>query len=103
VDIWYRSGEWSQQWLTLARSVVALDRIGQHELAAEVLGAFEHHAALDVPPVVPSVRDVAIRTRAALAERFGVHRFDELRQAGIAVSLPVLVDRTRRSLLGVGA
>ena len=32
--LWYRAGEWSQQWHTLSRCVIALHRIGRHELAA---------------------------------------------------------------------
>ena len=40
VDAWYRADEWAQQWLTLSRCVIALERIKQHELAAEVLAKF---------------------------------------------------------------
>ena len=41
VDVWYRTGEWAQQWHTLTRCVIALDRIGQPAVAAEVLGSIE--------------------------------------------------------------
>ena len=46
VGLWYRAGEWSQQWHTLSRCMIALYRIGQTELAVELLGAIEAHAML---------------------------------------------------------
>ena len=59
VDIWYRSGEWAQQWHTLSRCVIGLDRIGQPEVAAQVLGAIEAHTTMGGPPVMSTLRDLA--------------------------------------------
>ena len=71
VDLWYRAGEWSQQWHTLSRCVIALDRIGQPELAAEVVGAIEAHATMGAPPSMTTLRQVAFETRDSLVATLG--------------------------------
>ena len=101
VDIWYRAGEWAQQWLTLSRCVIALDRLGHHELATQVFGAIERHTTVDAPPVMPTVRDLAVQTRASLDERLGEHRAAELRAEGALLPDAALVHRTRSALLGL--
>ena len=99
VDAWYRAGEWAQQWLTLSRCVIALDRLEQHELAAEVLGAIEIHSSVDAPPGMPSVLRTAVDTRGSLLERFGGERAAELAMQGARLPLAELVRRTRSALL----
>jgi hypothetical protein len=101
VDIWYRAGEWAQQWLTLSRCVIALDGLGHHELAAELFGAIERHTTVDAPPVMPTVRDLALQTRASLEQRLGEHRAAELRADGALLTDAALVHRTRSALLGL--
>ena len=66
VDTWYRVGEWAQQWHTLSRCVIALDRIGRPEMACEVLGAIEAHTTLGGPPVMTTLRDLVFEARDAL-------------------------------------
>ena len=100
VDVWHRAGEWAQQWHTLSRCVVALDRIEQSELAAELLGAIEAHTTLGGPPVMTTVRDLVFRTRDSLAGRLGEDRTDELRAVGASLPVATVVDRTRNALLG---
>jgi hypothetical protein len=102
VDLWYRAGEWSQQWHTLSRCVIALHRVGQSELAAEVIGAIEAHASLGVAPMSPTLRSVAFDTRDELVAALG-ERGDELRRRGAASPVDEIVHRTRRALLGVTA
>jgi predicted ATPase/DNA-binding winged helix-turn-helix (wHTH) protein len=99
VDAWYRAGEWAQQWLTLSRCLIALDRLEQYELAAELLGAIEHHSSVDAPPGMPSVLTTAVDTRESLLERFGSERAAELGMRGIGLPLVELVNRTRNALL----
>ncbi|MGE5210733.1 MAG: hypothetical protein ACM3MM_05685, partial [Acidobacteriota bacterium] len=99
VDAWYRAGEWAQQWLTLSRCVIALDRIDQEELAAEVLGAIERHSSVDAPPGMPSVLRTAVDTRDSLLERLGDERAAELGMRGAELPLAELVHRTRNALL----
>ena len=103
VDAWYRAGEWAQQWLTLSRCVIALDRLEQHEQAAEVLGAIELHSSVDAPPGMPSVLRTAVDTRESLLERFGAERAAELAMQGVQLPLAELVHRTRNTLLAVGS
>lgn len=100
VDVWYRAGEWAQQWHTLSRCVIALDRIDRPELAAEVLGAIESHTTLGGPPVMTTLRALAFETRDSLVDRLGDARTEELRAAGASLPVTVLVDRTRNALLG---
>ena len=100
VDAWYRAGEWAQQWLTLSRCVIALERIEQHELAAEVLGAIEMHTTVDAPPGMPTVLQKAVDTRQSLVDRLGEERAAELGASGAGLPLSELVLHTRRALLG---
>jgi predicted ATPase/DNA-binding winged helix-turn-helix (wHTH) protein len=99
VALWQRAGDWTQQWLTLARCVIALHRVGQSELAAEVLGAIEAHAMLGVAPMSPTLRGVAFTTRDELVSELGAARADELRSAGASCPVEDIVERTRRALL----
>ncbi len=99
VDLWYRAGEWSQQWHTLSRCVIALDRIGQPEIAAEAVGAIEAHAILGAPPSMTTLRAIAFETRDSLPEKLGSARSDDLLAAGAARPLAEIVERTRNALL----
>lgn len=100
VDTWYRAGEWAQQWHTMSRCLIALDRIGQHEAAALVLGAIDAHTTMGTPPVMATLRDLAFETRDSVMTQLGANRTEE--QGAIGASMPVatLVDRTRNALLG---
>jgi predicted ATPase/DNA-binding winged helix-turn-helix (wHTH) protein len=101
VDVWYRAGDWSQQWHTLSRCVIALDRVGNHDLAMELVGAIETHASLGVAPMTSILHDVAFATRDALVDDLGDARASELRAAGAACPVDEIVLRTRRALTGV--
>ena len=70
VGLWYRAGEWSQQWHTLSRCMIALHRIGKTELAVELLGAIEAHAMLAVAPMSSTLHDAVLATP-RLARRRG--------------------------------
>jgi predicted ATPase/DNA-binding winged helix-turn-helix (wHTH) protein len=100
VDVWYRAGEWGQQWHTLSRCLIALDRTGQPEVAAEVLGAIEAHTTLGGPPVIVTLRDLAFETKDSLTSQLGTDRTELCRARGAARPVANLVDRTRRALLG---
>jgi predicted ATPase/DNA-binding winged helix-turn-helix (wHTH) protein len=99
VALWYRAGEWSQQWHTLSRCVIALDRIGSAELALELLGSIETHATLGVAPMTSILHDVAFATKDALVRQLGDARATELRAAGAGCPVEDIVLRTRRALL----
>ena len=100
VDLWYRAGEWSQQWHTLSRCVIALDRIGQPELAAEVVGAIEAHATIGAPPSMTTLRSVAFETRESLASTLGRRaQRGAVRTIGASRPLAEIVHRTRNALL----
>ena len=100
VGLWYRAGEWSQQWHTLSRCMFALHRIGQTEIAVELLGAIEAHAMLAVAPMSSTLHDIVLATRDAMVEELGPDRADEVRSAGGSRPVEDIVRRTRAALLG---
>ncbi len=100
VDVWFRAGEWAQQWHTVTRCVIALAAIGEDELATEVLGAIDAHSAIGAPPVIPLLRDRVLDLSAELRERHGAELDDRLRAAGARMPVAEVVERTRRALLG---
>jgi hypothetical protein len=100
VGVWYRAGDWSQQWLTLSRCVIALDRIGEPDLAIELLGAIEAHATLGVAPMSSALQDVLFATRSQLVDSVGVERSEQLLAAGATCPVEEMVLRTRRALVG---
>ncbi len=100
VDAWYRAGEWPQQWHTLARCVIALDRIDEPAWALEVVGAIESRAAIGTPPVMVTLRDLALRARTELVERLGPDRSADLLRSGAERPVADIINRTRQALLG---
>jgi hypothetical protein len=103
VDVWYRAGEWAQQWHTLTRCVIALHRIGQQEVAAQALGAIELHTTMGGPPFMRALRELAFETRDLVCAQLGEERTEEHRAIGASLPVAALVDRTRNALLGRGA
>ena len=97
--LWFRAGDWSQQWHTLSRCVIALHRVGNIELAMELVGTIETYAALGVAPMTSILRDIAFTTRDQLIGQLGETRADELRAAGAICPVDEIVLRTRRALL----
>ena len=99
VALWYRAGEWSQQWHTLSRCVVALHRIGDIAHAMELVGAIEAHAMLGVAPMSSVLHDVVLETRDALVDQLGVTEAEARLAAGAACPVEDVVHRTRQALL----
>lgn len=95
IDLWFRFGEWAQQWHTLSRSVVALTQIDE---AGEVIGAVELHATVGATPVMASLSDQMLEATDSLKAQLGSDRYDELRAAGAARPIADLVDRTSTAL-----
>lgn len=100
VGVWYRAGDWSQQWHTLSRCVIALDRIGQAELAIELLGAIEMHAMVGVAPMSGTLHDLVFATRSQLVDSMGAERTGGLLAVGATCPVEDIVLRTRRALVG---
>jgi hypothetical protein len=100
VDVWYRAGDWSQQWHTLSRCVIALHYIGNDELAMEIVGAIEAHATLGSAPMSSILQGVAFATRDELINELGEDRAAAQREAGANAPVDDIVSRTRRALMG---
>jgi predicted ATPase/DNA-binding winged helix-turn-helix (wHTH) protein len=101
VDTWYRTGEWAQQWHTLMRCVIALDRIGRPTVAAEVLGSIEAHSAVGAPPLMVTLRDLVLETRDSIERQLGADRSAACRAAGALLPVGSTVERTRLALRGL--
>ncbi len=100
VDIWSRAGEWAQQWHTMSRCLIALQGIGELEVAAQVLGAIEAHTTMGGPPVMTTLRDLAFTTRDSVIATLGAERAEHLRALGASLPVTTLVELTRSTLLG---
>ena len=100
VGVWYRAGDWSQQWHTLSRCVIALNQVDRVELAVELLGAIEAHATLGVAPMASTLHDLVFATRSQLVDSIGADRAAELLAEGAACPVEDIVLRTRRALIG---
>lgn len=98
VDTWYRTGEWAQQWHTLMRCVIALDRIGRPAVAAEVLGSIEAHSAVGAPPLMVTLRDLVLDTRESIEAQLGADRTVACRAAGALLPVASTVELTRLAL-----
>ncbi len=103
VDTWYRTGEWAQQWHTLMRCVIALDRIGRPAVAAEVLGSIEAHSAVGAPPLMVTLRDLVLETRDSIEAQLGGDHSATCRAAGALLPVGSTVERTRLALRNVPA
>ena len=101
VQVWFRAGEWSQQWHTMSRCVIALHRIGERELAAEAIGAIEARATLGVAPMTATLRRDLFETRTELVAELGPERTAALRVRGAAAPVATVVLRTRDALRGL--
>jgi hypothetical protein len=101
IDIWSRAGDWSHQWITMARCVIALHRLGMDEMAAELVGAIEARATLGAAPVTSTLRNDVFETRAALTAALGDDRAAELRTRGASSPVEAIVGRTRDALRAV--
>jgi hypothetical protein len=100
VALWYRAGEWAQQWHTLSRCVIALHRTERGELAMELVGAIEEHATLGVAPMTSTLHEVALDARDALITSLGTDHADALRARGAACPVDDIVLRTQQALRG---
>ena len=100
IDVWFRAGEWAQQWLTLTGCIVALYRLGHFELAAQSIGAIEARATLGALPVTASLRERAFEVVDALKRKQGEERFDTLKLEGAELPVSEIVQRNRSALLG---
>lgn len=99
VDAWYRSGDWSQQWLALSKAIPALTAAGDLVDAALLVGAVETHASIAPPPLAVTVRTATLEGLDRLRTELGDDRYDELHRAGAALPVDEIVDLTRRRLL----
>ena len=100
VDVWYRSGDWSQTWLTLNQSLVALERLGRYEEAALVVGAIRAHASIGAAPSRPEERSAMLASVEATRAALGDEAHDDATRRGAAMALGSVVQLARSGLAG---
>lgn len=83
------------------RCVIALDRIGQPAVAAEVLGSIEAHSAVGAPPLMVTLRDLVLDTRDSIEQQLGADQAAACRAAGAVLPVATTVERTRLALRGL--
>jgi hypothetical protein len=88
VDVWFRAGEWSQQWVTLSRCVVALTATGRAQSAAKIIGAVNQHAVIAATPVVATLRDRTLEAEGELRSVLGDEEYE--RCCAIGAEMPVV-------------
>ncbi|MEM7195105.1 MAG: winged helix-turn-helix domain-containing protein [Pseudomonadota bacterium] len=98
VDIWFRAGEWAQQWLTFTGCVVALHKLGDLQLAAINIGAIRARSVLAALPVTQRFRDRALSVEEDLIRKLGSEQFTQLVRIGDDLPTADLVQKTRTRL-----
>lgn len=98
VDVWFRAGEWSQQWVTLSRCVVALTATGQAQSAAEIIGAVNQHAVIAATPVVATLRDRTLEAEGELRSILGDEEYQRCRAIGAEMPVVEVVHSARAAL-----
>ena len=98
LDVWFRSGDWSQQWLALSKSIPALVARDDMEVAAELVGAVEAHASIAPPPSTEAVREDTAALLGEIESHHGSARFEQLCREGAAIPVEQVVHRTRAAL-----
>jgi len=99
VEVWHRSGDWAQLWLTLTHSAMALREVGDDELAVHVIGSTDRHASYATTPLPASQRDRALNAAAELQARLGDERYEALLTEGASLPVSEVVHRTRARLI----
>ena len=98
VDIWFRAGEWSQQWLTLTSCIVALQEMQKLELAARAIGALESRCVLGAPPVDSDLSERAKEAVVRLKKKLGEDHYFELTRQGAESSVGALLREIHSNL-----
>jgi predicted ATPase/DNA-binding winged helix-turn-helix (wHTH) protein len=98
IDTWFRSGDWSQQWLALSKSIPALVSLGSLEQAAELIGAVQAHASVAPPPANESIRQLTNSLIGEIEQALGTDRYRQRTREGAALPIERVVHRTRAAL-----
>ncbi|MDQ3384536.1 MAG: hypothetical protein M3503_00760 [Actinomycetota bacterium] len=82
VEIWYRGGDWANQWLSLRQLAGTLASVGRDEEAALILGAVDAAGATTALPFAPSDADDLQRIARELRHRLGPDAMERARHHG---------------------
>jgi predicted ATPase/DNA-binding SARP family transcriptional activator len=82
VEIWYRGGDWANQWLSLRQLAGTLASVGGDEEAALILGAVGAAGAATALPFAPTDADDLQRIVRELGDRLGADAMERARRGG---------------------
>lgn len=99
LDVWHRSGDWSQLWLTFNRSIVALDQTDHHHAAAVAVGAVDANASLGAAPASVAEQDRITAAVDRIAANLGSDDYDRAVAEGAQANVGTTVQRTRQALV----
>jgi hypothetical protein len=99
LDEWHRAGSWSPTWLTLLLCFDVFVRLGEHEVAAQLLGAM--HASTTARPVCGADAERLAGVEATLESRLGNASYEALAARGATLSDDGAVALARRTLSGL--
>lgn len=98
IDLWFRAGDWGNQWPAITMAVLALAQLESDVEAAQLIGALDRHAVVGPPPLPKMHQALIGETVEAIRERLGGDRFDALSEQGALRPVSDLVALAQASL-----
>jgi predicted ATPase/DNA-binding SARP family transcriptional activator len=96
VEQWHQIGSWNPTWVTIRLCVDVFVRLGEHQVAGQLLGAME--ASTTAGPIYGADADRLASAEASLRSRLGDATYDALRARGAALADADAIALTRRAL-----
>jgi len=106
VDLWYRGGDWANQWLSLRHVFGILTDLGAYEVAAVLHGALAAVGAANALPFEPADAERLAADVRDLSSLLGATRFAEAVRRGASMSDSEIVEFAKHqieALAGQGA
>jgi hypothetical protein len=96
VEQWHQIGSWNPTWVTIRLCVDVFVRLGEHQVAGQLLGAME--ASTTAGPIYGADADRLASAEASLRFRLGDATYDALTARGAALADADAIALTRRAL-----
>jgi hypothetical protein len=96
VEQWHQIGSWNPTWVTIRLGVDVFVRLGEHQAAAQLLGAMK--ASTTAGPIYGADANRLANAEATLRSRLGDATYDTLTARGAALADADAIALTRRAL-----
>jgi predicted ATPase len=103
IDLWFRGGDWANQWLSLRHVFAILVQLGDHRSAATMHGALTAVGAVYALPFVATDAEHITKTVSALREQLGSTEFAAAVRRGAAMSDGEIVEFIQGRIAVLGA